>query len=56
MRLERNHAEQVIGADGAARIGMEKLTGGSLDALTEQIIGCAIGVHKALGPGLLESI
>jgi GxxExxY protein len=24
-------------------------------ALTEQIIGCAIKVHKALGPGLLES-
>ena len=35
---------------------MEKLTVGSLDALTEQIIGCAIAVHKALGPGLLESI
>jgi GxxExxY protein len=25
------------------------------DALTERIIGCAIKVHKALGPGLLES-
>jgi GxxExxY protein len=23
--------------------------------LTEKIIGCAIEVHKALGPGLLES-
>ena len=23
--------------------------------LTEQVIGCAIEVHKALGPGLLES-
>lgn len=23
--------------------------------LTEQIIGCAIKIHKALGPGLLES-
>ena len=23
--------------------------------LAEQIIGCAIKVHKALGPGLLES-
>ena len=23
--------------------------------LTEKIIGCAINVHKALGPGLLES-
>jgi GxxExxY protein len=26
-----------------------------LDALTEQIIGAAIDVHRALGPGLLES-
>src|SRR5262245_40436296 len=26
-----------------------------LNALTEQIIGAAITVHKALGPGLLES-
>ena len=25
------------------------------DPLTEQIIGCAIEVHRALGPGLLES-
>ncbi len=23
--------------------------------LTEQIIGCAIKIHRALGPGLLES-
>jgi hypothetical protein len=26
-----------------------------LNSLTEQIIGAAIDVHKALGPGLLES-
>lgn len=26
------------------------------DPLTHQIIGCAIEVHKQLGPGLLESI
>ena len=25
-------------------------------AITEQIIGCAIAVHRALGPGLLESV
>jgi GxxExxY protein len=25
------------------------------DGLTERIIGCAIEVHRALGPGLLES-
>ena len=25
------------------------------DVLTEKIIGCAIEVHRALGPGLLES-
>jgi GxxExxY protein len=28
----------------------------ALNALTEQIIGCALEVHKALGPGLLESL
>ena len=27
-----------------------------LNELTEQIIGCAIEVHRNLGPGLLESI
>ena len=27
----------------------------SLNLITEQIIGCAIEVHRALGPGLLES-
>ena len=27
----------------------------SRDNLTERIIGCAIEVHRALGPGLLES-
>lgn len=26
-----------------------------LNALTETIIGCALDVHRALGPGLLES-
>ena len=25
------------------------------DPLTERIIGCAIAVHRAIGPGLLES-
>ena len=29
---------------------------GPLESLTEQIIGCAINVHRALGPGLLESV
>lgn len=32
------------------------LTQNYLDALTHKIIGCAIEVHKELGPGLLESI
>lgn len=28
----------------------------ALDRLSERIIGCAIAVHRVLGPGLLESI
>jgi GxxExxY protein len=27
-----------------------------IDALTERVIGCAIEVHRTLGPGLLESV
>ena len=27
-----------------------------VDSLTERIIGCAIEVHRQLGPGLLEGI
>jgi GxxExxY protein len=32
------------------------LTKEYIDGLTYKIIGCAIEVHKALGPGLLESV
>ena len=35
---------------------MEKFAAGDIDTLTEKIIGCAMAVHTALGPGLLESI
>jgi len=33
-----------------------RITQKYLDDLTYQIIGCAIEVHKCLGPGLLESV
>ncbi len=32
------------------------LTDAEIDQLTDKIIGCGIEVHKALGPGLLESV
>jgi len=35
--------------------GAEKGEGENLDRITEEIIGAAIEVHRALGPGLLES-
>lgn len=35
---------------------METITRQHLNQLTYSIIGCAIEVHKELGPGLLESI
>jgi len=35
---------------------MDSFNVSDVDALTEKIIGCAISVHRTLGPGLLESI
>jgi GxxExxY protein len=35
---------------------MEQAASDEIDALTERVIGCAIEVHRVLGPGLLESV
>jgi GxxExxY protein len=35
---------------------MEQPTSEQIESLTEKIIGCAIEVHRALGPGLLECV
>jgi GxxExxY protein len=36
--------------------GMARLTADRLNRLSEIIIGCAIRIHRVLGPGLLESV
>ena len=46
-------------AGGAALASIESMDWPSseqLESITEKVIGCAITVHTALGPGLLESI
>lgn len=43
--------ERVYGPRGASYAPIPK----ALNVLTGRIIGCAIRVHRALGPGLLES-
>ena len=48
--IERNRPYRITyheGLEGARRL--------KFDRLSNQIIGCAIEVHKNLGPGLLES-
>jgi hypothetical protein len=49
MADEQTKAFSVGTAAKKARSGTE-----ALNALTERIIGCAIEVHRQLGPGLLE--
>ena len=48
-------AEGQTKASGVAAAAKRALSGTeALNALTERIIGCAIEVHRQLGPGLLE--
>mgnify|MGYP001024005898 CR=1 FL=1 len=45
------------GTEMASEVGSsQRETKKATDALTEKIIGAAIAVHRALGPGLLESV
>ena len=43
------------GVPRAVTVGMVTLTP-EIEAIVTKIIGCAIAVHEALGPGLLESV
>ena len=52
---KRDLASQAVILSGPVMLrlgGMEE----QRDPLTERIIGCAINVHRFLGPGLLESV
>jgi GxxExxY protein len=46
-----------VGGGGTAESAENAEEGGrmTINAVTEKIIGCAIAVHRELGPGLLES-
>jgi GxxExxY protein len=41
---------------GALHAGERRTATNRFDELSERVIGCAIAVHRELGPGLLESI
>jgi len=47
---------KALSSGGAAGMdGAEEEVGMEFDALSNRVIGCALEVHRALGPGLLES-
>ena len=54
MRQRRRQDESLVGG-AVVRTRSWKDAPGPPDRLTERIIGCAIEVHRVLGPGLLES-
>ena len=45
-----------MGRSVLTAVGMCPVTATRVNAITEQVIGAAIRVHRALGPGLLESV
>ena len=45
-----------MGFESEVREGVSDPAHGPINALTEQVIGCAYAVHKTLGPGFLEKV
>ncbi len=56
LRSRRLTTEVTEGTEGTERTAPTRMSDGALKDLTHRIIGCAMKVHTAMGPGLLESV